>query len=313
MLHMKLEGVHHITAITGDAQRNVDFYAGVLGLRLVKKTVNQDDPTVYHLFYADEKGDPGSDLTFFEYPGAPSGRAGEGMIWGIRWRLGTEDALDFWENRLTEHGTEVERGEDGVVRFADPEGLGHALKVVETTDEPLIAEHPEVPSELALQGFDGAIAYSGNPEASRPLLEEALGFQPLQGEPGQSGWECRGDDRGGLWGYSEPPAERGLQGAGSVHHIAWASQIDDHEAWRERVIAAGARPTPVIDRFYFRSIYFREPSGVLFEIATLGPGFTVDEPLESLGEKLSLPPDYEHLREQVEPILRPITNPRVHA
>jgi glyoxalase family protein len=308
---MKLEGVHHITAITGDAQKNVDFYVGVLGLRLVKKTVNQDDPTVYHLFYADEKGDAGSDLTFFEYPGAPRGRAGDGMIWGVRWRLGTEEALDFWQTRLTEQGVEAERGEDGVVRFADPEGLGHALKVVETADEPLIAEHPEIPSDLALQGFDGAIAHASDPEAGRPLLEEALGFQPLSGEDGQSGWECRGHSRGGLWGYSEPPAERGLQGAGSVHHIAWASQIDDHEAWRERVIAAGAHPTPVIDRFYFRSIYFREPSGVLFEIATLGPGFTVDEPLESLGEKLSLPPDYEHLREQVEPVLRPINNPRV--
>jgi glyoxalase family protein len=310
---MKLEGIHHITAITGDAQKNVDFYVGVLGLRLVKKTVNQDDPTVYHLFYADEKGDPGSDLTFFEYPGAPQGRAGEGMIWGIRWRLGTAEALDFWEKRLTEQGVEVERGGDDVVRFADPEGLGHALKVVETSDEPLTAEHPEIPSELALQGFDGAIAYASNPEASRPLLEEALGFRPISGEPEQSGWECRGDSRGGLWGYSEPPPERGLQGAGSVHHIAWASQIDEHEAWRDRVIATGGRPTPVIDRFYFRSIYFREPSGVLFEIATLGPGFTVDEPLESLGEKLSLPPDYEHLREQVEPVLRPITNPRVPA
>jgi glyoxalase family protein len=310
---MKLEGIHHITAITGDAQKNVDFYAGVLGLRLVKKTVNQDDPTVYHLFFADEKGDAGSDLTFFEYPGAPLGRAGDGMIWGIRWRLGTEQALDFWEKRLKEQGIEVERGGDDVVRFADPEGLGHALKVVETSDEPLTAEHPEIPSELALQGFDGAIAYASNPEASRPLLEEALGFQALPGETGQSGWECRGDSRGGLWGYSEPPPERGLQGAGSVHHIAWASQIDDHEAWRQRVIEAGARPTPVIDRFYFRSIYFREPSGVLFEIATLGPGFTVDEPLESLGEKLSLPPDYEHLREQVEPVLRPIDNPRVAA
>jgi glyoxalase family protein len=312
---MKLEGVHHITAITGDAQKNVDFYAGVLGLRLVKKTVNQDDPTVYHLFFADEKGDAGSDLTFFEYPGAPAGRAGEGMIWGIRWRLGSEDAIAFWEKRLSENGTEAEVGEDGVLRFSDPEGLGHALKVVETDDEPLVAKHPDIPEEMALQGFDGAIAHSSNPEASRPLLEEALGFQPIgdPGEPGQSGWECRGDSRGGLWGYSEPPAERGLQGAGSVHHIAWASQIDDHEAWRERVIAAGARPTPVIDRFYFRSIYFREPSGVLFEIATLGPGFTVDEPLESLGEKLSLPPDYEHLREQVEPVLRPINNPRVHA
>jgi glyoxalase family protein len=309
---MKLEGIHHITAITGDAQKNVDFYAGVLGLRLVKKTVNQDDPTVYHLFFADEKGDAGSDLTFFEYPGAPRGRAGDGMIWGIRWRLGSEDAIPFWEKRLSENGTEAEVGDDGVLRFADPEGLGHALKVVETDDEPLVAKHPEIPEEMALQGFDGAIAHASNPEASRPLLEEALGFEAIEGSDG-SGWECRGDTRGGLWGYSEPPGERGLQGAGSVHHIAWASQIEDHEAWRERVIAAGARPTPVIDRFYFRSIYFREPSGVLFEIATLGPGFTVDEPLESLGEKLSLPPDYEHLREQVEPILRPIANPRVPA
>ena len=310
---MKLEGIHHITAITGDAQKNVDFYAGVLGLRLVKKTVNQDDPTVYHLFFADEKGDAGSDLTFFEYPGAPQGRAGDGMIWGIRWRLGSEEAIAFWEKRLTENGTEAEASDDGVLRFADPEGLAHELAVVETGDEPLVAKHPEIPEEMALQGFDGAIAYSSDPEASRPLLEEALGFKARTGEDGQSGWECRGDDRGGLWGYSEPPAERGLQGAGSVHHIAWASQIDDHEAWRERVVQSGAHPTPVIDRFYFRSIYFREPSGVLFEIATLGPGFTVDEPLESRGEKLSLPPDYEHLREQVEPVLRPIDNPRVHA
>jgi glyoxalase family protein len=304
---MKLEGVHHITAITGDAQKNVDFYAGVLGLRLVKKTVNQDDPTVYHLFFADEKGDAGSDLTFFEYPGAPPGRAGDGMIWGIRWRLGSDDALAFWEKRLSEHGTEATPG-DGTLRFSDPEGLGHELRVDDSGDEPLVAEHPEIPEQMALRGFDGAIAYSSNPDASRPLLEEALGFQSLDG-----GWECRGDGRGGLWGYSEPPAERGLQGAGSVHHIAWASQMSDHEAWRDRVIAAGGHPTPVIDRFYFRSIYFREPSGVLFEIATLGPGFTVDEPLESLGEKLSLPPDYEHLREQVEPVLRPIANPRVHA
>jgi glyoxalase family protein len=308
---MKLEGVHHITAITGDAQRNVDFYVGVMGLRLVKKTVNQDDPTVYHLFFADEKGDPGSDLTFFEYPGAPQGRAGQGMIRGIRWRLGSEEALDFWAGRLGDAGIESERG-DQTLRFADPEGLGHELKVVETEDEPLIAEHPDVSAELALQGFDGALAYSSDPEASRSLLEEALGFEPVDGPDGQ-GWEARGESRGGLWAYTEPPAERGLQGAGSVHHIAWGSKIDEHEAWRDRVVAAGARPTPVIDRFYFRSVYFREPSGVLFEIATLGPGFTVDEPVESLGEKLSLPPDYEHLRDEVEPVLRPISNPRVPA
>jgi glyoxalase family protein len=304
---MKLEGVHHITAITGDAQKNVDFYAGVLGLRLVKKTVNQDDPTVYHLFFADEKGDAGSDLTFFEYPGAPAGRAGDGMIHTVGWRVGSPESLDFWAERLGGQGIETERGGD-TLRFADPEGLGHELRVSKVDDEPLVAEHPEVPAEMALQGFDGARAYSSNPDASKAMFEEALGFEPREED-----WEIRGDSRGGLYGFDPPPTERGLQGAGSVHHIAWASQMDDHEAWRDRVIAAGSHPTPVIDRFYFRSIYFREPSGVLFEIATLGPGFTVDEPLESLGEKLSLPPDYEHLRDQVEPNLRPIANPRVHA
>jgi glyoxalase family protein len=304
---MKLEGVHHITAITGDAQKNVDFYVGVMGLRLVKKTVNQDDPSVYHLFFADEEGDAGSDLTFFEYPGAPRGSAGDGMIHTVAWRVASPEALDFWAERLESHDAEVEQ-EVNALRFADPEGLGHELRVSQVPDQPLIAEHPDIPSEVALQGFDGARAHSSNPEASKLLFEEALGFQPRE-----DGWEIRGDSRGGLYGFDPPPAARGLQGAGSVHHIAWASQIEDHGAWRDRVIAAGARPTPVIDRFYFRSIYFREPSGVLFEIATLGPGFTVDEPLESLGEKLSLPPDYEHLREQVEPVLRPINNPRVAA
>jgi glyoxalase family protein len=304
---VKLEGIHHITAISGDAQKNVDFYVGVMGLRLVKKTVNQDDPTVYHLFFADEKGDAGSDLTFFEYPGAPSGRAGDGMIHTIAWRVASTEALDFWAERLGARDIESERDGDRL-RFADPEGLGHELRVSAVLDDPLIAAHPEIPSEVALQGFDGARAYSSNPEASKNLFDGALGFQPRE-----DGWEIRGDSRGGLYGFDPPPPDRALQGAGSVHHIAWASQIEDHEKWRDRVIAAGARPTPVIDRFYFRSVYFREPSGVLFEIATLGPGFTVDEPLESLGEKLSLPPAYEHLREKVEPVLRPITNPRVLA
>jgi glyoxalase family protein len=307
---MLLEGIHHITAITENGQRNVDFYVGVMGLRLVKKTVNQDNPTVYHLFYADEKGDPGSDLTFFEYPGIPQGRAGEGMIHRIHWRLGTAEALDFWAERLEQRGTETQRvaGRDAL-QFSDPEGLEHELAVVETDDEPLIADHPEIPSELALQGFDGVVAYASDSERSRGLFEEALGFERKD----QRLWECRGERRGSLYAYHEPPPKRGLQGAGSVHHVAWASQPEEHEAWRERVIAAGGQPTPVIDRFYFRSIYFREPSGVLFEIATLGPGFTVDEPLESLGEKLSLPPAYEHLREEVEPNLRPIVNPRVAA
>jgi glyoxalase family protein len=300
---MKLEGIHHITAITADAQSNVDFYAGVLGLRLVKKTVNQDNPTVYHLFFADEQGSAGADLTFFEFPGVPAGRAGAGDVHRIVWRLGAPAALGFWAERLGAAGREPLREGDSL-RFADPEGLEHELVVAEVADEPLIADHPEVPAEHALRGFHAVRAYSGAPDASRALLE-ALEF-----EPAGAGWEARGERRGGLYLYDEPPAERSRQGAGSVHHVAWASTVDEHERWRERAISAGAQPTPVIDRFYFRSIYFREPSGVLFEIATLGPGFTVDEPLEELGEKLSLPPDYEHLRAEVEPQLRPVVNPR---
>ena len=162
---------------------------------------------------------------------------------------------------------------------------------------------------MALQGFDGVRAYAPTPRRAAGCFEEALAFEPREWDAPGARWESRGDERGGFYSFDEPPAERGLQGAGTVHHVAWASEIEEHEAWRERAIAAGAHPTPVIDRFYFRSIYFREPSGVLFELATLGPGFTVDEPLESLGEKLSLPPDFEHLREQVEPNLKPIATP----
>lgn len=303
---MKLEGIHHITAITEDAQRNVDFYAGVLGLRLVKKTVNQDNPTVYHLFFADEGGDPGSDLTFFEYPGVPRGRAGAGMVHRVVWRVASTDSLDFWAERLGANGIESERDGESL-RFADPEGLDHELLAISVPDAPLIADHPEIPAELALQGFHAVRAYSAAPEASTGLLE-ALEFERVDGA-----WEARGEQRGGLYVFDEPPAERGLQGAGSVHHVAWASTPEEHMEWRQKAVSAGAQPTPEIDRFYFRSIYFREPSGVLFEIATMGPGFTVDEPLEHLGEKLSLPPDYEHLRAEVEPNLRPVDNPRVAA
>jgi glyoxalase family protein len=299
---MQLEGIHHITAITGDAQRNLDFYAGVLGLRLVKKTVNQDEPSIYHLFYADQEGSAGADLTFFEFPHAAPGRAGAGMIHQIGWRVASTDSLDFWAERLGGAGIEVDR-DDRSLSFADPEGLGHELRVVQVSDAPLIAEHPEVPRELALQGFDGARAYSTAADASHGLLEQ-LGFD---GGPGE--WEVRGSERGGLWAYDTPPPDPGRQGTGTVHHIAFASTLEDHEAWRGVAQQGGARPTPVIDRHYFRSIYFREPSGVLFEIATLGPGFTVDEPLESLGEKLSLPPDFEHLRERVEPRLTPLRDP----
>ncbi|HUE28831.1 MAG TPA: VOC family protein [Solirubrobacteraceae bacterium] len=307
---MKLEGIHHVTAITADAQANVDFYAGVLGLRLVKKSVNQDDTSVYHLFYADETGDPGSDITFFEYPGVPRGRPGAGMIHRVVWRLRDPKALDFWEERLSSRGCDVARHDDSVV-FDDPEGLTHELRVVEMTDEPLIAADPEIPPELAIQGFHAVRAYAVDPERSRALLEDTIGFVPVPHGPAQTGaYELRGDHRGGFYLYDPPPAERGVQGAGSVHHVAWASQPEDQEAWHDRLVEQGVRATPIIDRHYFRSIYFREPSGVLFEIATIGPGFTVDEPLDSLGEKLSLTPQYEHLRDEIEPTLTPLTNPR---
>src|SRR5688572_5617170 len=172
---MKLEGIHHISAITGDAPRNVDFYARVLGLRMVKKTVNQDDPSVYHLFYADEEGSPGSDLTFFEYPGAAPGRPGAGMIHRIGWRVDSEASLDFWAERLAGEGV-TPRREDGGLAFADPEGLEHLLVVAETPDRPLIARAVEVPDEHALQGFDHVRAYARDPDLSAALLGEALGF-----------------------------------------------------------------------------------------------------------------------------------------
>ena len=302
---MRLEGVHHVTLITGDAPRNVDFYTRVLGLRLVKKTVNQDDPTVYHLFYADEKGDAGSDITFFEYPGAARGKAGPGMVHTIAWRVGSADALDFWEQRLQGEAQNIERTDGGLV-FEDPEGVRHELQVNETGDEPLVAKHPEIPEEHALQGFAGVRAYAIDPERSRSLLEETLAFEPR----GESEWEARGDKRGGFYAYDPAPEGRGIPGAGTVHHVAWATNVDEQEAWQQRVAEAGMRPTPVIDRFYFKSVYFREPNGILFELATLGPGFATDEDPEHLGERLSLPPAFEHLREQIEPALTPLPNPR---
>jgi glyoxalase family protein len=301
---MQLEGIHHITAITGDAPRNVDFYARVLGMRMVKKTVNQDDPSVYHLFYSDELGSAGADLTFFEYPGAIPGRAGPGMVHRIITRVGSTDALDFWAERLGGEGVASERS-DNRLSFADPEGMAHELVVVDRPDPPLSARHREIPPELALQGFEGVRASSMRPDASRRVLEEGLNFAPID-----DGWEVRGAARGGTYAYDAVPDVRGVPGAGTVHHVAFASTFEDHEAWGDRVRALGLNPTPVIDRFYFRSIYFREPGGVLFELATLGPGFTADEPLESLGEHLSLPPAFEHLRDRIEPVLTPLPDIR---
>src|SRR5215211_1385607 len=241
---MKLEGIHHVTCITADAPGNVDFYAGTLGLRLVKRTVNQDDPTVYHLFYADERGSAGADITFFEYPDVPRGRAGAGMVHRVAFRVASDESLDFWQNRV---GGE----RDGSLVFEDPEGLSLELVIDDSGDEPLVASHPDIPEEHALRGFAGVRAYTRDPEQSRGFLEGTLGFE--------AGFVARGDHRSGLYVYDD--AERlGRQGAGTVHHVAWASTQEEHEAWRAAVERAGARPTPVVDRFYFKSIYFREPS-----------------------------------------------------
>ena len=302
---MRLEGVHHITAITADAPGNVDFYGRVLGLRLVKKTVNQDDPTVYHLFYADELGSPGADITFFEYPGARRGRAGAGMVHRVIWRVADEGAIGFWEERLREQGVETERS-SGRLRFADPEGLGLELAVVETRRRAAgrrITQTSRTRSRCRVS--TGVRAYAADPAASHDFLTASMEFQPID----ETSYDVRGESRGSSYAYDRTE-EPGIPGAGTVHHVAWSSPVADHEAWRDRVMAGGAMPTPVIDRFYFKSIYFREPSGVLFEIATLGPGFTSDEPLESLGERLSLPPSFEQYREQVERTLTPLPDPR---
>ncbi len=302
---MKLEGIHHISAITGDAAANVAFYTGVLGMRMVKRTVNQDEPNVYHLFYGDEHGSPGMDLTFFEYPGAAPGRTGAGMVHRIVWRLGSAASLEFWRERLAAHGVEAElRGQS--LLFSDPEGLEHELILATATDPPLSATSPEIPPEHALQGFDGVRAYSSDPLRSQRLLSETLGFTRREGES----WEVRGDERGSIYAYdAAPPEINRRQGAGSVHHVAFAARPEDMEAWREAVAGAGVRPTPVVERYYFKSVYFLEPSGVLFEIATIGPGFTIDEDEAHLGEGLSLPPPFEPLRQQLEETLKPLPYP----
>jgi glyoxalase family protein len=227
------------------------------------------------------------------------------MVSSIVWRVGSQPALDFWEARLTAEEAGPERSDTGI-SFRDPEGLGLELELYEGSEAPLVAESPDIPSEHALQGFAGVRMLAGDLERGRSLLEDTLGFE----RSSDGRWDARGDQRSGFYERIVDRQAAGIPGAGTVHHVAWSSTIEDHEAWQQRVAAAGLHPTPVIDRFYFKSIYFREPAGVLFEIATLGPGFATDEPLEHLGERLSLPPAYEHLRDRLAGILTPLPDPR---
>ena len=299
---MRLEGVHHVTAITGDVLKNVDFYTRVLGLRLVGKSVNQDDPSVYHVFFSDEHGRPGADITFFEYRGAARGRAGSGMVHRVLWRVTGEPALAFWEQRLADAGEATQRAE-GSLRFADPEGLEHELVVARVPDEPRIADHPEIPAEMALQGFHGVRAYGGRIERSAALLEDVMGANKVA----ESTWELRGNRRGGTIQLDTPPAERGIPGAGTVHHVAWGTSVAEHPTWVDELADHGVHSTPVVDRHFFKSIYFREPGGVLYEIADEGPGFGKDE---ELGRQIVLPPWYESHRARIESMLSPIPDPR---
>ncbi|MEQ1833420.1 MAG: VOC family protein [Candidatus Eisenbacteria bacterium] len=299
---MRLEGIHHVTAITGDVLQNVDFYTRVLGLRLVGKSVNQDDPTVYHVFYSDEHGRPGADITFFEYKNAVRGRAGAGMVYRVLWRVTGPDALEFWHTRLSREGADPQRTGD-TLRFADPEGLEHELVVAHVPDEPRIAEHPEIPAALALQGFHGVHAFGARVGHSGTLLEDVLGATRVSGRT----WELRGEKRGGTITIDPPPAARGVPGAGTVHHVAWGSSVEDHPRWLNQLAGHGVHSTEVVDRHFFKSIYFREPGGVLYEIADDGPGFG---PADALGRDIILPPWYEKQRAAIEARLTPIPDPR---
>lgn len=304
---MKLDGMHHITMITGDAPRNVEFYADVLGLRLVKKTVNFDAPEAYHLYFGDERGSPGSILTWFEFAGARRGEAGAGMIHTIQLGVASEQSLDFWAERLAARGYASERGE-GSLTFADYDGLRLELAVAQDGNPPLRAEHPEVPAEHAILGVEGARAYVTGADADRDLLTETLGFT----DHGDGEYRLQGDQRHFHWGY-DPSTKPGIPGAGTVHHIAWHAHDADHLTWQQSVADSGMQVTPVIDRDYFKAIYFRQPQGILFEIATSSPGFAIDEDPEHLGEGLRLPRQHEHLRAHLEHHLTPLTNARAAA
>ena len=284
---MKLEGVHHVTLITGDAPRNVDFYTRVLGLRLVKKTVNQDDPTVYHLFYADEKGSAGADITFFEYPGATRGKAGAGMVHTIVWRVGSAGGARLLGAAPGGRGGERDALGRQPRASTTPRACATSCAWSRRPDEPLVGEAARRSRRSTRCRASTAFAPTRSiPSAARRCSRT----RSASSGTAATRWEARGDQRGGLYAYDAAPEGRGIPGAGTVHHVAWATTIDEHEAWQQRVAEAGHRPTPVIDRFYFKSIYFREPSGILFEIATLGPGFATDEDPEHLGERLPCRP-----------------------
>lgn len=303
----KTAGIHHITSFVQDPQTNVDFYAGVLGLRLVKKTINFDAPEVYHLYFGNELGSPGTAVTFFPSPGSRSGRIGGGQVGYTAYAI-PAGTMDFWEERLAKFGVETERSErfgETFLRFRDPDGL--QLELVERAEGAASQwSFGGIPAAKAIKGFAGALLYSVAPEKTMNVLQSVLGLERMAEENGLVRFRAAGDI-GNVIDINAEPMPWGAGGAGTVHHIAWRAKDDeDHRRWREQVERSGLQPTPIVDRQYFNAVYFREAGGILFEIATDTPGFDNDEPFEALGEKLMLPEWYEKHRELIERNLLPI-------
>jgi len=313
-----ITGLHHVTIISGDAQENLDFYNGVLGMRLVKRSVNQDDPGTYHLFYADGEGHAGTEVTFFPWANMPPGRRGTGLTNELALAV-PPDSLEYWAERLARSGVKagartVRFGEP-TLTFTDPHGL--ALALVETADRRDFtpwADSP-VPESKQVRGLHAVRLAERDLAATARFLGDGMGLTEVAEEGGWHRFALPGGGSGRVLDVQElPDAPRGTWGVGSVHHVAWRVPDDAGErAARSEVQAAGATPTEVIDRFWFKSVYFKEPGGALFEIATDGPGFAVDESPETLGEQLILPPWLEGYRERIEAVLPRLTMPHVPA
>jgi len=310
-MQQQVNGLHHITAISGPAQENLDFYVGVLGMRLVKKSVNQDDPGTYHLFYADAEGRPGTDLTFFPWPQLARPRMGHGLTHEVALEV-PGGSIDYWGTRLHQYGARIERREtrfgDDTLALVDPHGLKLRL-VGRGAARPFTPwQASPVPAEHQVRGLFGAAVWEREASTTTSFLTGVLGFQEVGTE---KGWTRYGfANAAGVIDVKETPdINRGAWGVGAVHHLAWRVDDEQHQlAVRSQVAAAGARPTPVIDRFWFKSVYFQEPGGVLFELATDGPGFAVDEPADRLGETLVLPPWLESSRDAIQAALPVLTN-----
>ena len=309
-MSIKFAGIHHVTAIAEDPQENVDFYAGVLGLRLVKKTVNFDDPGSYHLYYGDAAGNPGTIMTFFSWPGAPRGRIGTGQASATSFAI-PQDSLGYWVERLLQHGARFEqpqrRFDETVVAISDPDGLVIELVARTGTEGGEVWEESPVPAEHAIRGIPGVTLSERSAEVAENVLTNLLGFEKTENEGGRTRYLST--SIGGSFAdvLALPEGAIGKTAVGTVHHVAWRAPDDETQrAWREELEERGLHPTPVLDRNYFHSIYFREPGGVLFEIATDRPGFAVDEDPDHLGESLKLPPWLEKDRERIEENLPPV-------